>query len=510
MPQTSPSPLRPARWWRTVLVGLVVPPLLMSVLGLSAAYRIYAGNRSEAQSRRFPLVPLPVSGQRLLVIAPHCDDETLGAGGLMSQARRAGADVHVVVISNGDGFRVGVQSEYKTLRVAPADYVRYAYHRQGESRAAMRVLGVEPGHVTFLGYPDRGLMPMWTTHWAAARPFLSTYTQTDHSPYANSPTLRAPYAGESLLRDLEQQMQADRPTDIYVTHPGDDHPDHAAASVFVQTALADLQAQGVPWAQGARLHYYLVHRGDWPCPQGLHENYTLPPPAPMADLDTRWEQLPLSKSDVEKKYAAIQSYPSQTELTGRFLFSFARMSELFGTLPTAQAETLARVPDGRITLSGAPGEWRGIAPVAQDPVGDTVLRAFQAGGDITRVWACRDARALYLRLDTCRPLSSRVTYRLSLRPLTSTAPAPTFVSLAVRPGAEGVAVPVPGFAGAVSSWHGHTLEVRLPLASAGLASPVPNETLSVSGETRFADILIDRTGYRTLACDPAPARTAPR
>jgi len=502
--------LRPARWRRTVLTGLILPPLLMSVFGLSAAYRIYAGNRSEDQIRRFPIVPAPTRTRKLLVIAPHCDDETLGAGGLMRQARQAGADVHVVVISNGDGFRVGVQSEYKTLRVAPADYIRYAYHRQGESRAAMHVLGVDAGHVTFLGYPDRGLMPMWTTNWPDTHPFLSAYTQTDHSPYADSPTPHAPYAGQSLLRDLEKQMQADRPTDIYVTHPNDDHPDHAAASVFVQTALASLKAQGQPWAQSAQLHYYLVHRGDWPCPQGLHENYTLPPPAPMAGLDTRWEQLPLSKSDVQKKYAAIQSYPSQTELTGRFLFSFARMSELFGTLPGAQAEALPRVPDGRITLSGQPAEWRGIVPAAQDPVGDTVLRAFQASGDITRLFACRDTRFLYLRLDARQRLSSRVTYRLSLRPLTLGTAQPPFQSLAVTPGSEGHVHPVPGFAGAWSSWHGNFLEVRLPLAEAGLAAPLPNETLSVSGETRFAGILIDRTGYRTLACDPVPTRTASR
>ncbi len=490
--------------------ALVLPPLLMSVFGLSAAYRIYAGNRSEAQARRFPLVPVPLRTQKLLVIAPHCDDETLGAAGLMHQARLAGADVHVVVISNGDGFRVGVQSEYKTLEVAPADYIRYAYHRQGESRAAMQVLGVPSDHVAFLGYPDRGLMPMWTTNWSASHPFLSSYTQTDHSPYTDSPTPRAPYAGESLLRDLTRQMQADQPTDIYVTHPGDDHPDHAAASVFVQTALADLKAQGVPWAQGARLHFYLVHRGDWPCPQGLHEEYALPPPAPMAGLDTHWEQLPLSKRDVQKKYAAIKRYPSQTELTGRFLFSFARMSELFGTLPDAQADTLPLVPDGRITLSGEPAEWRGLAPVALDPVGDTVLRAFQASGDITRLFACRDTRFLYLRLDTRQRLSSQVTYRLSLRPLTLGSAPPAFASLAVVPGSEGHVHPVPGFAGAWSSWHGRSLEVRLPLADAGLASPLPSETLAVSGETRFAGIPIDRTGYRILSCVPVSARTASR
>ena len=51
-------------------------------------------------------------------------------------------------------------------------------------------------------------------------------------------------------------MLSERPTDIYVTHPNDDHPDHAAASVFVRTAFQQLKASGVARAQTAHLHYY--------------------------------------------------------------------------------------------------------------------------------------------------------------------------------------------------------------------------------------------------------------
>jgi hypothetical protein len=44
---------------------------------------------------------------RLLVIAPHCDDETLGAGGTIAQARRQGLAVRVVFMTNGDGSATG-------------------------------------------------------------------------------------------------------------------------------------------------------------------------------------------------------------------------------------------------------------------------------------------------------------------------------------------------------------------------------------------------------------------
>ena len=45
---------------------------------------------------------------RLLVVAPHPDDETLGAGGLIQRVRHAGGAVKVVFMTSGDGFPAGV------------------------------------------------------------------------------------------------------------------------------------------------------------------------------------------------------------------------------------------------------------------------------------------------------------------------------------------------------------------------------------------------------------------
>ena len=287
----------------------------------------------------------PVSG--LLVFAPHPDDETLGAAGLMREARLKNDDVRVVIITNGDGFRISAAQEFGELTVPPKDFVRYGYLRQTEARTALGVLGIPADHVHFLGYPDRGLMPMWVNHWAASAPVASAYTLADHSPYADAATPNAPYCGASLLQDIKQQMLAEQPTDIYVTHPNDDHPDHAAASVFVRTALQQLKASGALWAQTAHLHYYLVHRGDWPTPQGLHEDAALLPPGPMASLDTHWTALPLSKRDTQKKYTAIKRYASQIASSSRFLYSFARRNEIFGTLGTDNRPPgLVQVPDG--------------------------------------------------------------------------------------------------------------------------------------------------------------------
>ncbi|RCV50771.1 PIG-L deacetylase family protein [Marinitenerispora sediminis] len=42
------------------------------------------------------------SQQRILILAPHPDDETLGCGGLMSKAKAAGAEVYVQFMTVGD------------------------------------------------------------------------------------------------------------------------------------------------------------------------------------------------------------------------------------------------------------------------------------------------------------------------------------------------------------------------------------------------------------------------
>ena len=424
----------------------------------------------------------------------------------MRQARLKGDDVRAIIITNGDGFRISAAQEFHEINVSPADFVRYAYLRQGEARTALAVLGLPFDHVLFLGYPDRGLMPMWTDHWSPVSPFKSAFTGTDHCPYNDSPTPHAPYCGQCLLADIERQMIADQPTDIYVTHPNDDHPDHAAASVFVRTALEQLRASGLPWAKSARLHYYLVHHGDWPTPQGLHEEAPLLPPAQMAALDTQWSALELSHRDTQKKYAAIKRYRSQVEMSSRFLMSFARRNELFGTLGAGnQAPLLTHVTEGAIHMKGDPKDWAGQSPVALDPVADTVIRAFQASGDISRLFACRDSRYLYTRMDAARTLSPQVAYTLTLRPIASGLSQQPSLTFTVKPGASGRRLPLPGVPGGFYAWRGSLLEAAVPLKAAGLSASGQGETLYLMGQTRFADMDIDHTGFRAVAYGPVSA-----
>ena len=457
----------------------------------------------------FPIAPSPTPYQSLLIFAPHPDDETLGAGGLMYQATHSGCPVHVVIISNGDGFRIGVSRDFHKINVEPADFVKYGYLRQGESRTALSILGIKPEQISFLGYPDRGMMPMLTTNWSRSTPYQSHYTAAKNSPYSDSPTPKALYCGEQVLEDIEAQMETVKPTDIYITHPSDDHPDHAADSIFVRTALDRLRAKGEPWAQTARLHYYLVHRGDWPLPQGLHEGFPLPPPAHMVGGETQWRSLPLTRYQVMRKYAAIKRYQSQTEVTGRFLFSFARKNDLFGDIVTGTHRPLPVVADGAIRLADVDAGWHGIAPVSIDPSGDAIGRAVQGGADITKTYMARDSQNLYVRLEMRNNINSDVAYGLSVRPLDSSTTPPPYLRYVVKPGTEKLVQYASEAAGVQFAWHGSHIVFSIPLAQIPLPKGDPNATIDIAADSMFADIYFDRTGYHGVAVNPdATARVA--
>lgn len=80
--------------------------------------------------------------ERVLILAPHPDDEALGCGGTIALYSAAGIPVYVAVISDGGGI-------WESLGVSREKAVEL---RQGEARAAGAVLGIR--EIFFLGLPD--------------------------------------------------------------------------------------------------------------------------------------------------------------------------------------------------------------------------------------------------------------------------------------------------------------------------------------------------------------------
>ncbi len=269
------------------------------------------------------------------MIAPHSDDEVLGAGGAIQRHVQRGDPVRVVLLTNGDGQRRGLR-----LGPSPERAVRLGHRRQEETLRALETLGLRRPErcVYFLGYPDRGLARMWGRHWSLAQPYRAPQTRATHSPYPNSFTPGAPHCGEALVRDLIEIFGRERPEIVYLPHPHDAHPDHRAAHAFTLYALRALPDPDD--GPKARLMSYLIHFEPWPFTQGRGLHRELRPPRPLLrrpplSASGGWRSLPLHPEEVQRKRRALLCYRSQLRVLKPYLLSFVRRNELFEERPLA-------------------------------------------------------------------------------------------------------------------------------------------------------------------------------
>lgn len=130
--------------------------------------------------------------ERVLVIAPHPDDEAIGCGGTIGLHRRRGDPVHVVFLTSGERGMTGL-SDQAARSI-----------REAEAEEAGRILGV--GRIDFLRLPDLGLD-------------------------------RQIQPGSRQLRAILEAHPSDF---IYLPHPEESHPDHEATLPIVREVLARL------------------------------------------------------------------------------------------------------------------------------------------------------------------------------------------------------------------------------------------------------------------------------
>ncbi len=310
-------------WWRLDLLERSLAVLLaLAVWAFINGRWIFAhyhALRASLVSSRLPEQAAYMETDRLLVLAPHPDDEVLAAAGQILQARAAGAEVRVVWLTAGDGF------DLATGRPAPKPEAlrELALKRMEESRAAAAALGLEEAALTFLSYPDQGLLRLFLTHYYL--PYVSPHTELERVSYPGSYRLGAEYTGRELESDLERIIRDYVPTRVLAPSPRDAHPDHQATAYFAMRVLGKLG-----WEE--RLRYYIVHGGyEYPLPKGLHPRLPLYPAPRGRRLP--WRRLELNDEQVERKLAAVRAHASQMRLLREFMLAFVRRSELSSPLP---------------------------------------------------------------------------------------------------------------------------------------------------------------------------------
>jgi len=133
-----------------------------------------------------------VTGERILALAAHPDDEVLGAGGVLALAARRGSAVRVWIATDGEKQKGSGEEEAGV----------YGERRREEARRAAEVLGLEPP--VFGGLSDRSLGS----------------------------------SGEALSHAVEAQLAEFEPDLVLCPSPAEIHPDHRALSEAVYRKVA--------------------------------------------------------------------------------------------------------------------------------------------------------------------------------------------------------------------------------------------------------------------------------
>jgi LmbE family N-acetylglucosaminyl deacetylase len=266
------------------------------------------------------------SETRLLVIAPHPDDEILAAGGVIQQLRDADGIVHVVYLTDGEGYTRGVKAEQRRGKpLTPADYRSYGRQREDEARAAMRDLGYSAWSLTFLGFPNGALNRLMTTYWSEhAKAFRSKYTRLNRPAAAEAFVPSTEYRGEDLTQELAEILGAFKPTVILAPRAEDQHVDHCAAWFFVADALGDVERVHPQFRTD--LVTYIVHYNAWPFDQ---PGQAFPFPEDLDSGISGWIDVPLTPQQASLKRDALHRYKTQMDVTPWFLDGFARNNEVF-------------------------------------------------------------------------------------------------------------------------------------------------------------------------------------
>src|ERR1041385_5539569 len=103
---------------------------------------------------QYPHLHAAAQRDRVLIVAPHIDDESIGAGGYAIDAMANGAEVYVVFLTAGDCNRFSARLMHKTLEPTASNYLSVGKARIDEASTAMKLLGISPERFFILGYPD--------------------------------------------------------------------------------------------------------------------------------------------------------------------------------------------------------------------------------------------------------------------------------------------------------------------------------------------------------------------
>jgi hypothetical protein len=163
-------------------------------------------------------------------------------------------------------------------------------------------------------------------------------------PYETALRPGAPYKPAEVMRDLQTVLRRVRPTQIFVSHPADAHPDHRAWYAYLQATLWE-----TPDLPPPVVHPFLIHHRHWPA-EATDPGATPLDPPPLLGSELPWTRRALTPATQEAKRQALAAHATQMAYSKRFMLGFVRANELFGDFPVGRLER----PGAAVDLLDAP------------------------------------------------------------------------------------------------------------------------------------------------------------
>ncbi len=406
---------------------------------------------------------------RVLVLAPHPDDETIGAGGAIERALKSGAAVKIVCLTNGDHNELAFIAYERRLTFRTGEFIHMGEVRRQETINAMAYLGIKKEDIIFLGYPDFGTRQILLRYWDPSKPFRNLLTRISHVAYPEAPSFGLPYVGENILKDLKKIIVDFRPTVVFVSHPADHNGDHQTLYVFLRIAMWDI-GRAVP---APDIFPYLIHVIGWPVPQGLHSDLRLVGPKKINGV--KWQEFELNTVEIREKQNAIAFYKSQNTYNPRYLYTFVRRNELFGDYPPVV-----------VKKNGGPAAWQSVSPGNRR--GEKTLPAF---------YYARVNDDLYLTINFQKSLEKELSIDIDLLGYAANSPFDKMPKIKINLGPFGMHVRENGKRLTTSGIElvnkGNVSTVKIPLASLGHPDYIVAKLT-----TNLPGITLDQMSWRIL------------
>ena len=302
--------------------------MLVSLLALFAMEMLNPARSSPREA--YPRLAAAGRQDRILIVAPHIDDEAIGACGYAIDALANGAEVYVVFLTAGDCNRFSARLLHKTLEPTALNYLSVGKTRIDEAKRAMKILGIPSDHFFVLGYPDRGLRSMVENPEAVVR---SRGTHAYAVPYDEALSPGLDYNLVNMIDDMKRVIAVANPTVVIAPVPFDRHGDHAASADIVDRALDDLRLH--PSRLGYLIHSLRIATALVSTPQRA-----LLPPNRLKAFS--WATYPLSPHVQKLKTSMLMTYKSQRPYVFLLRNAFVRRNELFFVYPEEPRLHVAR------------------------------------------------------------------------------------------------------------------------------------------------------------------------